>query len=124
MADPYGSQGNPEVIGNAGVVSTHLNAGDAQGYYYSYTIQQKKAVRVYITSQSKSCAIEVTRVRNDIPILKTFEADVQEDAKGKYIEFPLDVIEVNDIINVHITAETYRGEIPAVDLTWEIVYVE
>lgn len=124
LSDPYGSQMNPEIISGNGAVSTHLNAGDTQGYYYSWKVQQKKAIRIYITAESTTCAFEVTRVRGDIPVQKTFQDGVQEDAKGKYIEFPVDIIEVGDVINIHITAEKYRGDIPAADITWEIVYVD
>ena len=117
-----GSYQNPEKITTAGQYSTHLSAGNEVGYYYKYVAEKKGTIRFYIVSESTKCGINVTNNRNSAN--RTFQADVQEDAKGRYVELSADFVEAGDQIMIVVYAEKYRGSIPAADVTWEIVYSE
>ena len=117
-----GSSQNPEVIAKAGQFTKHLSAGNEVGYYYKYIAEKKSAIRFYIISESTKCNISVTNNKNSAN--RTFEAEVQEDEKGRYVELEADFVEKGDEIVIILSAQKYRGSIPAADVTWEIVYVD
>ena len=117
-----GTYQNPEKISTVGQYSTHLSAGNEVGYYYKYVAEKKGTIRFYIVTESTKCGITATNNRNSAQ--RTFQADVQEDAKGKYVEIAADFVEKGDEIMIVVCAEKYRGNIPAADVTWEIVYAE
>lgn len=122
FSDLKGTYQNPEKISTVGKYDTHLQAGNEVGYYYKYNAEKKGTIRFYIISESTKCGITVTNNRNSAQ--RTFQADVLEDEKGKYIEIPADLVEKGDEIMIVICAEKYRGKIPAADVTWEIMYTE
>lgn len=117
-----GTYQNPEKISKVGQYTTHLSAGNEVGYYYRYIAEKKGTLRFYIVSESTKCGITVTNNRNSAQ--RTFQADVMEDEKGKYVEITADFVEAGDEIMITICAEKYRGKIPAADVTWEILYVQ
>ena len=116
-----GSYQNPEKVSVAGQYTVQLPAGEEVGYHYQYTAEKKGTIRFYIVSQSSSCSLSITNKANSAN--RTFEAELQEDAKGKYVELEAEFVSAGDEILIVICADKYRGEIPAASVTWEIVYV-
>ena len=55
---------------------------------------------------------------------RTFQAEVQEDTKGRFVELEAEFVEAGDELVIVLAAEKYRGSIPAATVTWEIVYAE
>lgn len=122
LANLKGSWNNPAKITTAGQYSIHLSAGEEVGYHYKYIAEKKGTIRFYIVSESTKCELTVTNNRNMAQ--RTFQAEVQEDAKGRYVELSADLVEAGDEFIIIVCAQKYRGEIPAADVKWEIVYVE
>lgn len=122
--DIKGTWQNPERLSTAGQYVAHLSAGDEVGYHYKYTAEKKGTLRFYITSETSpgKCGLNVTN--NNNMANRNFQAEVQEDSKGQYVELPADYVNAGDEIMIIVAAEKYRGEIPAADVTWEIVYVD
>ena len=121
FANIKGSWQNPERINSAGQYSIHLSAGEEVGYHYKYIAEKAGAIRFYIVAESSTCGLTVTN--NSNMAQRTFQAEVQEDEKGRYVELEADKVSAGDEIIIIVCAEKYRGEIPAADVTWEIVYV-
>ena len=117
-----GSWQNPERISSAGQYTVHLYAGEEVGYHYKYVAEKAGAIRFYIVAESSTCGLTVTN--NSNMAQRSFQAEVQEDEKGRYVELEADKVSAGDEIVIIVCAEKYRGEIPAADVTWEIVYVE
>lgn len=117
-----GSWQNPEKITSAGAYNIHLEAGEEVGYHYKYIVEKAGAIRFYIVAESSTCGLTVTN--NSNMAQRTFQAEVQQDGKGRYVELEADKVSVGDEIVIIVCAEKYRGKIPAADVTWEIVYVE
>lgn len=122
--DIKGTWQNPERLSTAGQYVAHLSAGDEVGYHYKYIAEKKGTLRFYITSETSpgKCGLNVTN--NNNMANRNFQAEVQEDSKGQYVELPADYVNAGDEIMIIVAAEKYRGEIPAADVTWEIVYVD
>lgn len=117
-----GSWNNPEKITAAGQYTTKLSAGEEVGYHYKYNAEKKGTIRFYIVSETSTCGITVTNNRNMAQ--RTFQAEVQEDTKGRFVELEAEFVEAGDELVIVLAAEKYRGSIPAATVTWEIVYVE
>lgn len=122
FSNVLGSWQNPEKISTAGQFTKHLPAGEEVGYHYKYVAEKKGTIRFYIVSESTKCGLTVTNCRNSAQ--RNFQAEVQEDEKGRYVELEAKWVEAGDEIVIVVCAEKYRGEIPAADVTWEIVYVD
>lgn len=122
LANLKGSWNNPEKITTAGQYTSSLKAGEEVGYHYKYIAEKKATIRFYIISETSSCGITVTNNRNSAQ--RTFQAEVQEDTKGRFVELEAEFVEAGDELVIVLAAEKYRGEIPAATVTWEIVYVE
>ena len=124
---PVGSRDNPEVLNNVGEnISKKIEAGNDQGYSYSYVANKDGKIRFYILSDATKGKIAVDKIINpklQVVLQRTTDDSgedyLKKDSIGTYIEF--DVVS-GDKFTITVAHNSNGSDSSAINIEWKAVY--
>ena len=115
ISHPAGSQMNPEVLEELGWTDVALEAGDNDGYYYTYTAPADGSVLLYISNITEGVTGDIVVTNMNTYAQKSLIAD-GVDNYG--LELTVDVAE-GDVLVIQVLAVPGADwSVPAAEITW------
>ena len=122
-----GSKDNPEVLSTVGEnVSVKIEAGNDQGYSYSYIADKDGKIRFYILSDATKGKITVDKIINaNLQVVQqrttddTGEDYLKTDSTGKYVEFD---VKSGDKFTITAGSNSNGTDFPEITIEWKAIY--